>query len=67
MLENQKASTTIKLKTNFKQPAKPQANGGKHNPAKAKVKPIATVRSNKGTMNKFAISAIGATVPKCQI
>ena len=65
--ENQKATTTIKLKTTFKQPASPQASGAAHKPAKANVNPKATVKSNKGTMNKLAINATGAMVPKCHI
>ena len=66
-VENQKATMTIKLKTNLRQPATPQANGVSQSPANAKTKPKATVISNNGTMNKFANRAIGAMVPKCHI
>ena len=67
MEENQKATTTIKLKTTFKQPANPHANGASQRPANAKTKPKATVISNKGTIKRLAIRATGAMVPKCHI
>ena len=58
---------TIKLKTAFRQPAMPHANGADQRPVMANVKPKATVISNKGTIKRLAIRATGAMVPKCHI
>ena len=44
-----------------------QAAGADQRPAMASVKPNATVMSNKGTINRLAIKATGAMVPKCHI
>lgn len=53
------------LKMILRQPAIGKAITGVNNPAKARSKPKATVKSASGTMGILASKAIGVIVPKC--